>query len=246
MKRLRTYNRKQKSTMNKLMFIVFFCVFLCSGSLFSFYSSKVSPKAIILIDKKLDKIMYQFFSDLITNDVINKESVNDILEITKNNKDEIVSVKYDLEKTYKILTDVSVILKQGISNLENGKIDVKIFDKYLSNNQNGLVLNIPVFLGSSNIFLNNIGPRIPVLINFNETLLTNIRTKVTNYGFNNALLEVYITVEMQKLIITPLKKEGEKFYYEILVGALVVHGNVPEFYGGVYENSSGFLDIPKT
>jgi len=141
---------------------------------------------------------------------------------------------------------VSVILKQGISNLENGKIDVKIFDKYLSNNQNGLVLNIPVFLGSSNIFLNNIGPRIPVLINFNETLLTNIRTKVTNYGFNNALLEVYITVEMQKLIITPLKKEGEKFYYEILVGALVVHGNVPEFYGGVYENSSGFLDIPKT
>ena len=51
---------------------------------------------------------------------------------------------------------------------------------------------------------------------------------------------------MQKLIITPLKKEGEKFYYEILVGALVVHGNVPEFYGGVYENSSGFLDIPKT
>jgi len=188
--------------------------------------------------------MFQFFSDLITNDVINRDSVNDILEITKNSKGEILTVNYDLEKTYKILTDVSQILENGINNLENGKIDVTIYDKYLNSSQNGLILNIPLFLGSENIFLNNLGPNIPVLINFNEFLLTNIKTKVTNYGFNNALLEIYITVEMQKLIITPLKKNEDKFYYDILIGAMVVNGSVPEFYGGTYENSSKIFDIP--
>jgi len=244
MKRLRTYKRKCKNTINKLLFIVFFSVVVCSLVLFKGYSSMVTPKAFVLIDQKLDKVMYQFFSDLITNDVINKESVNDILEITKNNRGEILTVNYDLEKTYKILTYVSQILKNGINDLENGKIDVKIYDKYLTTSKNGLVLNMPLFLGSENIFLNNVGPIIPVLINFNESLLTNIKTKVTNYGFNNALLEIYITVEMQKLIITPLKKNEDKFYYDILIGALVVNGSVPEFYGNAYENNSGILDIP--
>ena len=108
---------------------------------------------------------------------------------------------------------------------------------------NGLILKVPLFLGSDNIFLNNIGPRIPIVVNFNETFLTNVKTKVTNYGFNNALLEVYITVEMQKLMITPLKKDNSKFHYNILVSSLVVNGSVPEFYGGTYESSSGILDI---
>lgn len=244
MKRFRTYKKNTGNTMNRLIFIVFFCALVCSLQLFNSYSKNVSEDVLILINQKLDKVIYQFFSDLITDDVINKESVNNILEINKNNKGEILSVNYDLEKTYKILTEVSSILKEGINNLENGKIDVAIYDKYLSSGKNGLILNIPLFITSNNIFLNNLGPRIPVLINFNESLLTNVRTKVTNYGFNNALLEIYISVEMQKLIITPMDKSEDKFYYDILIGALVINGSVPEFYGGTYENSSGILDIP--
>lgn len=244
MKRVKTYIKKNKSAMNKIIFVVFFCVILSSLYLFFMYSNKVSEKAVLLIDQKIDKIVYQFFSDLITNDVINKKSVNDLLEITKNNEGEILAVNYDLEKTYKILTDVSAILKNGINDLENGKLDVTIYDKYIEGGKNGLILYVPVFLGVNNIYLNNIGPRIPVIINFNESLLTNIKTKVTDYGFNNALLELYITVEIQKLIITPIKKNEEKFYYDILIGALVVNGRMPNFYGGNYESSSQILDIP--
>jgi len=244
MKRFKTRKNKNKNTINKILFVVFFCIIICALFLFSTYSKNKKEVVTTLIDEKTNKILYQFFSDLITDDVINLDSVDSILEINKNKKDEIISVNYDLEKTYKILTEVSKILKTGISNLENGKIDVTIYDKYLKNSKKGLILNIPLFLGSSNIFLTNIGPMIPVLVNFNETLLTNIRTKVTNYGFNNALLEVYITVEMNKLIITPIKESNDKFYYDILIGALVVNGSVPEFYGSSYETSSGILDIP--
>ena len=57
-------------------------------------------------------------------------------------------------------------------------------------------------------------------------------------------MELYITVEIQKLIITPIKKNEEKFYYDILIGALVVNGRMPNFYGGNYESNSQILDIP--
>lgn len=236
--------KKKKNTMNLKIFIVFFCIITTSILLTNWYGNRMSEKVSILINEKIDKVLYQFFSDLITNDVINIKSVGNLLSISRNSKDEIIAVDYDLEKSYKILSDISNILKESINDLENGKIDVKIYDKYLESGKNGLILNIPFFLNSNNIFLNNMGPKIPVVINFNETVLTNIKTKVTNYGFNNALLELYLTVEMEKLIITPIQKDEKKFSYDILIGALVVNGSVPEFYGGYYESQKGILDIP--
>ena len=230
--------------MKILLFIVFFCVIINSLIIFNWYGKSITKKGVIVIQEKLDKIIYQFFTDLITNDILNNETTGNLLEINKNNNDEIISVDYNLEKTYKTLTDTSKVLKNALNNLENGKIDVLLYDKYLENNKNGLVLNIPFFLHSNNIFLNNLGPKIPVVINFNSSLLTNIKTKVTNYGLNNALLEIYITVELEKLIITPVIKDKDKFCYDILIGAVVVNGSVPNFYGGTYESNSNILDIP--
>jgi len=236
--------KNKKNTMKFLLFIVFFCVLINTFIIFNYYSNKVTEKSVIIIQEKLDKIIYQFFTDLITDDIINTKSTSDLLTINKNSNEEIVSVDYNLEKTYKLLTETSSVIKKALVNLENGKIDVDDYDNYLENNKNGLVLNIPLFLSSSNIFLNNLGPKIPVVVNFNGSLLTNIKTKVTNYGFNNALLEIYITVELEKLVITPVKKDEEKFYYDILIGAVVVNGSVPNFYGGSYESNSNILDIP--
>lgn len=244
MKRMRTFKKNNKNTIVKLLIIVFFCIFINALILFNVYSRKMSDSVIILVNEKLDKVLYQFFNELITDEIINNNTVNELLKITKNNKDEILTVNYDIEKTYSILTKVSNVLKNSINNLENGQIDVTMYDKYLENNHNGLLLNVPFYLKSNNIFLNNLGPKIPVLINFNETLLTNVKTKVTNYGVNNALLEIYITVELKKLIITPIKKDEDVFKYDILIGALVVNGKVPEFYGSSYENSSNLFNVP--
>lgn len=238
-------NSRFKNTMN-ILFVVFFCSLFFSILLVNIYGKKNNSSISLLINQKIDKVLYQFFSELITDDIINKESIGNILIITRNKNDEILTVNYDMEKTYKILTNISNILKKGITDLENGRLDVKSYDKYLLSGKNGLIINIPIFLNSKNIFVNSIGPKFPVLVNFNETLLTNIKTKVTNYGFNNALLEIYITVEMQKLLITPINKDEEKFTYDILIGALVVNGSVPNFYGGNLETNSNILDIPLT
>ncbi len=241
--KLKNKNKKFKNTIINII-IVFFCTFLIAFFMFNYYANTTSKKAVVLVNEKLDKILYQIFNELITNDIINKDNVNDILKITKNSRGEILTVNYDLEKTYSILTKVSNILKDGINDLENGKIDVSIYDEYLTNGKNGLILNIPLFLASKNIFLNSLGPKIPVVISFNENILTNIKTKVNSYGFNNALLEVYIVVDMKKTIITPLKEDENKFNYEILIGALVVNGSVPSIYGGKLESSSNLFNLP--
>jgi sporulation protein YunB len=243
MKRLKLKN-KYKYTINYLLFIVFFLIVFLAIILFNIYGNKTSRDIVEFSNQKIDKVLYQLFTDLITDKVISNENVKDIIKITKNKNEEIIVVDYDMENTYRILTNISSILKKAIINLENGIIDVNIYDKYLVSGNNGLLLYVPFFINSKNVFINNIGPTIPVLINFNETLLTNVKTKVTNYGFNNALLELYVTIDMQKLLITPLKKDSKKFNYDILIGAIAINGRVPEFYGDLYEKNSQILDIP--
>ena len=140
MKRFRRIKTK-KNTMKNLIFVVFFCVIINSILLFSFYSKKISEKSIILIEEKTNKIIYQFFMDLITDEIINNDSTKDILLINKNSSDEIVSVDYNLEKTYKLLTDTSKIIKNSLYDLENGKIKVEEYDRYLETGKKGLILN---------------------------------------------------------------------------------------------------------
>ncbi len=215
----KNYKKRNKiNTINKL-FIVFFLNVLVSIGLFNVYGSNVSKKGIELINAKIDSILYDYFSSLVNRKVINNSSINGILNITKNNEGEILTVNYDIEKSYKLLWNISSILKKGIEDLENGTIDVDSSDKYLTSGPHGLIISIPLFLNSPNMFINNLGPKIPAQVNFNETLLTNIKIKVTNYGLNNALLEVYISVEMQKLIITPVRNFDDKFRYDILIAA---------------------------
>ena len=143
MNRFNTKNKKNNTIKIKI-FIVFFSVILNAIILFNIYGNKTSNDISILIDQKINKILYQYFNELITNDIINNESIRDILNIHKNNNEEILSVHYNMEKTYKILTDVSKILKESINNLENGTINVSLYDRYLENGKNGLILKVPL------------------------------------------------------------------------------------------------------
>ena len=208
------------------------------------YGKKYSDEIVLITRDKIEKVTYQFFTDLITDEVINNNVTEDIIKINKNNKDEIISIDYNIEKTYSLLTDVSTILKEGISDFENGKMSVKIYDTYLNNNKYGLYLNVPVFSGTDNIFITNFGPKIPIYIHFTGALLTNIKTKVTEYGFNNALLEIYITVYINENILTPVTKKSLEIDYDILIAAKVINGKVPSFYGNGFETNSNLINTP--
>lgn len=234
--------KKSNKTSTKFSVFVFFLIIICAIFLFNYYGNKSTPKILSVADHKIEKVTYQFFSDLITDKVLNENSTNDILNIRTNSINEIISIDYDIEKTYYLLTQISKILKNGISDFENGKIDVTIYDSYLKKSKKGLYLDMPMFIATNNVFLTNIGPRIPVHIHFTGSLLTNIKTKVTEYGFNNALLEIYVTVKISESILTPHKNDELNTDYDILIAAKVVNGKVPEFYGSSFEKNSNLID----
>ena len=105
---------------------------------------------------------------------------------------------------------------------------------------------MPLFINSKSMFLSNLGPNIYIPINFVGSVLTNIKTKITDYGINNALVEIYVTIVLETNLISPVVDEMSKINYDVLVASAVINGRVPSVYGGLIESKSGSLSVPAT
>ena len=95
----------------------------------------------------------------------------------------------------------------------------------------------------NNVFLNDLGPKIPIKINIVGNALTNLKTKITDYGLNNALVEIYINITINEQILTPVAQDSLKTSYNFLIMSSIINGKVPSFYGGTYEKETRLFDI---
>lgn len=190
--------------------------------LFSVYSKKINPK---LESYTYQKVKEELESNIIKNiNNIYNDNFNNLLEIVQNSDNEIVYVDYDLNKSYDILNNYVNNLKKTIIKKD--------------------IIEVPFLISSNNILLANIGPKIMIKYDFTNSILANIETKVTNFGINNALIEIYLHLEINYLITIPLNIEKHKEKYDLLLNSKVIQGKVPSFYGNSYIKEGAILDIP--
>lgn len=199
--------------------------FLCFLLLF-LYARKTNQKIEKMASKYYDKKINIKLNSLLQN--ITESIDYDYLIVNKNQKDEIISVDYDLKKTYELVE----------------KVTQKLTDDIQNNDLKNMIIKMPFFVGSNNVFLNSYGPSVNIKMYYMDTVLVNIKTKITNYGLNNVLAQVYVVVSLDGMIITPLDKKHDKKKYELLISSKLINGRVPEFYGKSLTASSVTFDIP--
>ena len=98
-----------------------------------------------------------------------------------------------------------------------------------------------VGLINNNILLENLGFRIPCKVNFVNDIEINFKTKVTDYGLNNVLVELYLVVNVENDLLSPQGHETFKEDYEIVIASKVIMGRIPDYYGGMFEKSSSIV-----
>ena len=193
------------------------------------FDKKVTPKIIEISKMKAEQVIYYLVSNKLNYLLVNdSKTLDNMIEIHKNSAGEVITVDFELDNAYLLLKSI------------NNKID-----KNFKLNENGLFLKIPSgqYLNSS-VFC-NVGPQIPVKINFTGAVITNLKTKIKDYGLNNILVELYINVVFIEEIISPLNREKININYDILLSSKLINGRIPSFYGGVIEKESKLFDISK-
>lgn len=238
MRRLKVRRNIKKS---KVVLLIIALVFFFTTLIFKSYTHKASEKIISVAQIKLNEFMEGFLSKNIGYKILNDDVLEDILVINKNENGEILYVDYNLDKAYFALDIVTKELNELITELENGNFTS---NKNVINGPNGMVIKMPLMIFSDNAFLASLGPSIYVPVNFVGAILTNIKSKITDYGLNNALVELYVTIKLNSNLITPVSTQDKTIEYDVLVASSVINGRVPEVYGGFISSQSSALSIP--
>ena len=185
--------------------------------IFSLYNKKLNPKLNDYIDFLVKDEIYK--KVIKSNNFITNEEVNDILYIDKNKSNEIVYLDYDIDKTYKLLN--------------------KYIDSLKKDNSKSKILTVPFFIASDNIIISSLGPKIKFKYEIIDNVKGKIKTKVTDFGVNNALVEMYFELEIGYLVVIPMNKKESVLKTEILISSKIINGKVPTFYGkNIFKESS--------
>lgn len=234
------FKKRKKYRISKVVILDIALIFFFTYILFIGYSKFVSKRLIDIAHVKLNEFMDYFLSNKINYDLFKGDNLKDIIVINKNSDGEILYVSYDMDKSYKVLDLVTKELENNINDLENGNVGNT---QNISGGKNGILLKFPMFIGN-NAIISNLGPKIYVPINFVGSILTNLKTKITDYGINNALVEIYVTVKLSTNIISPTSSKEMVIDYDALIASVVVNGRVPSVYGGIIQSKSSDLSIP--
>lgn len=210
---------------------------------FKIINKRVSPIMISIAEEEAKKI-----SDIIINDSVKKELDNGLtfekLFITTYDNNNLSTIDFDSIIVNKLLNNVTSNIISSIKSVENGNIDnLNMLKNYNINKlKKGIIYEIPLAYSYNNVFLSNISPKIPVKIHMIGNVNSNIRTKVTDYGINNALLEVYLDIEIELQVILPLLSSNIVNKSSIPIAIKMINGDIPKYYSSNEKNNS--LSIP--
>lgn len=228
MKKKVKFKKNHKVHFYNIIILLIIIILIITFIMLNKFSSIVTPKIESIAKQKANEVVY----DVITNNVNryvldDSELLETIIIVTKNKDEEILTVDFNLENAYLLIRNITKSIDDNIK---------------LNNEDDGIYFEVPTgyFLNSS--FFSNMGPRIPLKINFTGTILSNLKTKITNYGMNNALVELYANIVIVEQIITPVNNELIKTDYDVLLASKLINGRVPTFYGNAIEKESGIVE----
>lgn len=226
-----------------LLFFVMMILVL-SITFFIKFNKGVTPKLLQIAEVSINKLNETILTNYRVKDIYPQVDLESAIVLTKNSKEEIISVDFNLENVYKALSILTEYLQSSVEDLNVRKDILEYYNEDLSSETGSIILSIPIGVASDKIYLANLGPRIPVKIRYMGYVASNVRIKLEDYGINNVLISIYIDCYVTNSFIAPALETSINHEYNILVASKIIQGVVPEYYGGVMEAKSNILNVP--
>lgn len=237
-------NQKGDSKSKKDLKIINICIYvfiltlIISLILINHFSKKIRPALLKYAKTETTRITTLIINNSLdtTNDnLINYDS---LLELEKDSNNEIKTVTLNTEKVNRLLDIINNRIQYNIRQVEKGNLEQ--IDKYFKNVseidyeriKNGIVYYIPMGNITGNIFMNNIGPKIPIKFAMSGNVMSNIKSSIKEYGLNNAMIEVDIEVSVSMSINMPFVTEEIKVENSVPIIMKIIQGEIPKYYLG--------------
>ena len=208
--------------------------FTCSSLVIWYFGNLLGDNLIRSAELEVNR----FTSIIVNNSVrkyLNENQDIEVVEIIRNG-DRIEVIRYNTGVVNEISMDISNAIEQDINYMITGdfeRIDFsssKISASYYDKIDDGLVLGISIGNITGNSLLANVGPRIPLKIEMVSNVNVEIKNEVTEYGMNNALMEVFLEITVNPVIVMPFMSEEIKVVNKVPLSTEIIQGEIPEGY----------------
>lgn len=236
-------NKPQKIVLTVILLIISLIL------IFRFIDTKVTPLLVNYAEMESRKFASVVINKAISN-TVNDLNVDELFIITKDENGEIKTIDFNPLVVNKTLSNITNSVQINLRYIEQGKLDELSLsnDLYLDYNKEklrqGIIYEIPSGIVFGNSLLSNLGPKIPVRLSLVGDIVSNIKTNITNYGINNALIEISVNLEVREQIILPFTSKVISIETNVPIALKLTQGTVPNYYmNGINENSP-LLTIP--
>ncbi len=228
--RIKLKKKKQKS------YLIFLSKVLSLAFIISFF-------LILLTGKKLEKVIVRYASietkriaSVILDDVVREKVViPNLYQVQRNSDNELEMINFNTEEVNKLLKDVNEQARKRLLALEDGNTkDIALSNALkgvsFASLKNGVVCEIPLGVLLGNSLLVGTSSVIPIRFSFVGSVESNLESKVSSYGMNNALVELSIKVTITEQITMPHTAKEVVLSSSIPLVSSIIEGKVPFYY----------------
>lgn len=190
-----------------------------------------------LIDCAEDEVKH--LTSLIMSNCIKKyldETPNLNLITIERNNNSIERIQYNTKILNQTKTKILDMLEVDLDYMVDGSLDKiglnlnKLSDEYYEKTEKGILFMVSIGSSTGNPFFANLGPKIPLNLKTIGDATADITTNITEYGLNNALIEVSIKLEATTIIHMPFLSKEVTTTNTIPLTMELIQGTVPGYY----------------
>ncbi len=215
-------NKKILKVLIILMFIIIISILILN-----LLSHKVMPIYLSYQESELKRLIITVINKSVSENFINEDSFDNLFIIKDDKNTNMTMIDFDPVVLNKVISNIADIVYTNIKLISEKDKDT--LEKY---NVSDSVFYIPSGVIFDSTFLNNLGPRIPVNMEIISSVNPSVETKVTEYGINNSLVEVFINVNANIKMILPLASSEVEVKVVVPLTVKIIQGMVPDYYLG--------------
>lgn len=226
-----------------IFLISILCIILIDSYLLFIFGKKLTPKLSIYAESELQKFNTFIINKMIVNEINENINLDDLFFVEKN-ENKIHSTNFNPIAVNRVLSIITTSLERDLKQIEQGNFEglEGFYQEDLL--KKGIAFMIPSGMVFDNPILSNLGPKIPVRFHLTGNIESKIHTKITNYGINNAFLEVSADVTVREKLILPFFTKTIETTISVPIIMKLIEGNVPSYYFDGIDKNSNLYTLP--
>lgn len=195
-------------------------------ALFLIAEKRIEPTLMMIAQAKVDQLAKLAITDAVTKR-LSQQGVdfNEVVLMEKDQEGSIKAVNFNFREYSRIVGETTARIQNRLKEFE----------------QENVKTTVPLGLATKNVFLEHLGPDIPISFVPIGAVKTRLETGLKQAGINMVLVTVYIYVEVDLRVIIPFATEQQTVTTQIPITEALIVGKVPTY---LYNNPSGKPDVP--